>query len=52
MLKTIYKMSENRTFNNTNNISKRIYQYTTDVVNDFLNQQSCKFKKDVLKLYW
>ena len=37
----LYKRSDNRTFDNTNNISKNIYQYITDVVN---NHKPTKFQ--------
>ena len=30
----LYKMSDDRTFNNTHTMSKHIHQYTTDVVNN------------------
>ena len=33
MLKMSYKIYDNRTFNDRDNISKAIGQYTTDVVN-------------------
>ena len=35
MLNLFYIRSDNRTLNNTSNISKNINQYTTDVVNNY-----------------
>ena len=31
----LYKEYDNRTFNNTNNISKNVHQYTNHAVNNF-----------------
>ena len=38
-------MSDNITFNNTNNISKNINQYTTDVVNNYETNKASNLKK-------
>ena len=42
---TLYKRSDNITFNNTRNISKNINQHTADAANNYENQQSFKSKK-------
>ena len=41
----LYKRSEDRAFNNTDNISKHINQYTTDVVDGSKYQQSFESKR-------
>ena len=40
----LYKRSDNRTFNNTNDISKNINQYTTDVVNNYKTNKVSNLK--------
>ena len=35
MLKITYKIYDNRTLNNTNNMYKHINQYSTDVFNNY-----------------
>ena len=51
MLNIVYRkgMVRNRTFNNTNNISKATNQYTTDVVNNFKINKVSNLKKAYYK---
>ena len=41
----LYKKQDSRTFNNTNNIYKRINQYPTDVFNNYKIHKSLNLKK-------
>ena len=46
----LYKRSGNRTFNNTDNISKNRNQYATDVVNDYKTNKVSNLKGNVIIL--
>ena len=41
----LYKKSDNRTFNNTNNVSKNINQHNTEVVNTYKVNKHLNLKK-------
>ena len=41
----LYKRSDNRTFNNTNNVYKHINQYSTDVFNNYKINRTHSLKK-------